>query len=263
MTMANQLPTLIYEDLLPTRDYIQEVAQLLGNLQQAFLPQQVRIGQDGLEVGLRGLLTRPFGVEKTEVHASLDFVRSKVRLGSSSWSLDEYAVSEIYNNVQVWLASKGQTVTIERPKFKIPPPRFDNHQASLYATSLWWMDAQFQDLQSSLKEGRTSPILLHPNHLDFSFIWFPYDDKRQIVIGYSTGDDDVTEPYIYCVAYPQPADFLKLTLPPHAQRWHLSSFPDFHAAVLPYEKLRSSSQPVQLFQEFTSTLLRATRTLFG
>lgn len=257
--MADKLPSLQYEDLLPTRDYLREVALVLGSLQRAFLPKHPRDWQHGLEINIRGLITQPFTVGGDEIRASLDLVRHKVRLGDSFWSLKEYAAPEIFNNIRSWLESRGENATLEQPKFEKHIQHYDSHQASLYAEALWWIDIQFRALKANIAEGMTSPILLYPHHFDLSLVWFPHDDERQLAIGFSTGDDTIAEPYLYLTAYPEPGGFTTLHLPDGAH-WQTAGF---SGAILPYSVLASSDEPEQLFRDYGETTIKTARPLLG
>jgi hypothetical protein len=256
--MEPKLPHLIYEDLAPTRDYLQAVAHTLGSLQRAFLAKDPHDWQYGLEVNLRGLITQPFMIKDEQVRASLDFVRHKVRLGGSSWSLSEYSPPEIFNNVRLWLENREIQVSLEQPKSKTHTTHFDPQQASYYAAALWWLDTQFRELRASLSDGLVSPILLYPHHFDLSLVWFPQNDEQQLAIGFSSGDETIIEPYIYLTAYPEPTGFTKLTLPRGAY-WQPSGF---SGAILPYSALSASADPIGLFRDFAG-VFAAARPLTG
>lgn len=257
--MKSKLPQLIYEDLVPTRDYLQEVSLALSSLQRAFVPKNPRDWQYGLEVNVRGLLTQTFMVKDKEAQASLDLVKRKVRLGGSSWLLSDYAPTEIFNNIRAWLESSGVKIDLSQPKFAAKPPRFDSQQADLYAAALWWMNEQFCWLKETLHKGLTSPILLYPHHFDLSLVWFPHDDERQLAIGFSSGDETIAEPYLYLTAYPEPAGFTKLDLPEEAYYQTAG----FSGAILTYDKLSASPDPVKLFRDYAVNTLAAAQPLLG
>jgi len=257
--MKPELPPLIYKDLVPARNYLQEVALILSSLQRAFIPKDPHDWQYGLEVTVRGLITQPFMIKGEAVRASLDLVRRKVRLQDSSWPLSDYTPAEIFNNIQVWLASHAVKVNLSQPKFSTKAPRFDKQQADLYAASLWWLDGQFRWLKLKLQQGLTSPILLYPHHFDLSLVWFPHNDERQLAIGFSSGDETIAEPYLYLTAYPEPSGFTNLDIPREA--YYQTS--GFSGAILPYDKLSTSADPVKLFHNYSLSTLTAASPLFG
>jgi len=256
----SELPKLIYKDLVPTRNYIQEVAHVLGALQRALLKRDPHDWYYGLEVGPRGLLTQPLKVTgKQDIRAALDFVRFKVRLDGNAWPLRDYGGPQIFKNIQAWLQSQVPGVNISQPEFAGGPRNFDRYQADLYAAALWWMDGQFRVLKGSLKGGLTSPILLYPHHFDLSLVWFPNKDEKQLAIGFSTGDQTIAEPYLYFTAYPEPSGFTKLTIPKGAY-WQTDGF---SGAILPYARLSASNDPEALFNSYANELMSAARPLIS
>jgi hypothetical protein len=257
--MKSELPKLIHEDMVPTRNYIQEVAHVLSALQRALVKRDPHDWRYGLEVGPRGLLTQPLKIGSKEVRASLDLVRHKVRLEGNAWPLRDYAAPEILKHIQMWLQGQKVNALISQPEFASGVRHFDRHQADLYAEALWWMDGQFRVLKSSLKGGLTSPVLLYPHHFDLSLVWFPHDDERQLAVGFSTGDQTIAEPYLYLTAYPEPAGFTKLDIP-KGTFWQTAGF---SGAILPYAVLSASADPKALFREYAHGIMSATRPLIG
>jgi hypothetical protein len=256
--MNKMLPELDSAGLGPTRDCLREVALVLGRLQRAFLPENPRQWEHGLEVTMRGISTQALKIGDEEVRASIDLVRGKVRLGNDKWPLKEIDGPALLKILQEWLVSKGIDVEIDPPKFDNPAWQIDKDQVVAYADALWWIDERFRQLKASLAEGVTSPILLYPHHFDLSLVWFPYDDERQLGLGFSTGDENVAEPYLYLTAYPEPAKFTDIKLPAgaHGQK------DGFSGAVLPYAKLQASADPEGLFEEFAAGTFAAARPLF-
>lgn len=224
--MLERLPVLVYEDLRPTRDYLQDVAKVMGKLQQAYLPKSPHDWQYGLEVTMRGISTQTFKVDGQSTRALLDLVRHKLRLGDQNWPLRENPPAKLFEDIQALMGIK-----LVEPDFVPDVREYDPEQADKYAAAVWWMERQFDQLKENLKTGVTSPILLYPHHFDLSLVWFPDDDERQLAVGWSTGDETIIEPYVYLTAYPEPAGF--------------------SGAVLPYAKLQASKDPEGLFGEFT------------
>jgi hypothetical protein len=249
--MANTLTALSYDDLAPTRDYLRDVALAMGSLQRGFLPPSAHDWQHGLEVTMRGLSTQPFIVNGQEIQVVLDLVTNKVRLGETYWQLDEYSGAEIFKNFKVWLEAKNIKVELEQPEFI--GKQFDPGQAKDYAGALWWANKQFQIIKARMSPGMTAPILLYPHHFDLSLVWFPYDDEdeRQVSIGFSTGDETVTEPYIYLTVYPASDELKNVNLPPGAY-FQQQGFTGF---VLPYIQLQQSQDPEALLHSFTEQII--------
>jgi uncharacterized protein DUF5996 len=242
----NNLPPLRADQLAGTRGYLRDIALALGSLQRAFLPRHPRFWQYGLEVSMRGFSTQSFVANGGEQRVLADLVKSKLRLDGQNWLLADLDGRKLFKRLEAW-AGTG----LEKPEFA-GPEGFDDKQAAAYAAALWWLEEQFRRLKTEITEGVTSPILLYPHHFDLAMSWFPYDDDRQLTIGWSTGDDNVTGPYLYITAYPEPAAFKQAGLPAGAA-WQSQGF---SGAVLPYAGLQSSRDPAGLFGQFAGFFKR-------
>jgi hypothetical protein len=255
--MGQVLPALNSKDLGPTRDRLQAAALVLSSLQRAFIPKHPRQWQYGLEVNMRGLSTQPCKLRGEELRGTLDIVKHKVRLGGDRWPLTAYDGAQLFSEVQVWLQSQGIETELEPPKFA-DSGEFNPEQATLYGEALWWLEEQFRELKGSIKTGVTSPILLYPHHFDLSLVWFPHDDERQLSVGWSTGDENIAESYLYLTASPEPDGFKSIKLPDEAH-WQTEGF---SGGVLPYAALAGSDSPDKLFKQFAEDTFKAARPLF-
>ncbi|HEX4775093.1 MAG TPA: DUF5996 family protein [Candidatus Saccharimonadales bacterium] len=250
------LPDLELDKLGPTRDYLHDAAKILGKLQQAFLPKSPRDWHYGLEVTLRGISTQQFELNGQPTKALIDLVQHKLRLGDQNWRLRENPPAQLFTEVGKWLTAQGIDTPVEEPQFSDGVAEFDHEQADAYAAALWWIDQQFRQLRGDLTDGVTAPILLYPHHFDLSLVLFPWDDERQVAVGWSTGDETIPEPYIYLTAYPEPPDFKKTELPAEAQ-WQSEGF---SGAVLLYNELAKADNPAELFRHFTEPIFSTFRT---
>ena len=240
------LPAIHYEDLLPTRNYLQDIALVLGALQRGFLPENPHDWQHGLNVNLRGITTQGFLVKGNESFASLDLHVNKVRLGRDNWRLGEYDAPEILTNFKAWMSDLGVELALDEPIFSNASKGFDPIQASVYSEVLWWMNDRFGQIKTSLEQGLTSPVLLYPHHFDLSLVWFPKNDDKQLGIGFSTGDQVIPEPYVYITSYPEPNGFTDITLPEGCY-WQNT---EFSGAIMPYSILSKSQDPVESLNSF-------------
>jgi hypothetical protein len=257
--MAHQLPTIIYEDILPTRDYLREICLVLGSIQRTFLAKDPHDWHYGLVVNVRGIVTQSFMTNEGEMNVSLDLVRHKVRVGNTSWALSEYTPLEIYNNLAAWFEHHAVSTPIISPKFTYSPHGYSDAQATGYAQALWWLNSEFMKLKDQLSEGFTSPIYLYPHHFDLSLVWFPFSDERQLAIGFSTGDDVISEPYLYLTAFPQLHGFHRIAKPDEAY----FQTTGFSGLVLPYSYLSESRDPHELFTVYGLQSLLSARKLFS
>ncbi|MDB5170345.1 MAG: hypothetical protein JWO35_39 [Candidatus Saccharibacteria bacterium] len=247
----NALPLLIAEDLIPTRNYIQDVVKVLGSLQLAYVAPNEHEWQYGLEVTMRGISTQEMMVGGQHIRATVDLVKHKVRIGDTNWSLEEYAAPEILNHNKVWLTARSQRVELEQPEFSADTKYFDAKQAAHYAEALWWLEKRFKGIKTDLDTGLTSPILLYPHHFDIALSWFPQNDTKQLSLGFSSGDESIKEPYLYLTAYPEPDGFTNRELPAEAY-WQTAGF---RGAILPYARLQASQAPDAVFDDYASLIL--------
>lgn len=255
-----KLPELHYENLLPSRNYLQNICLVMGAVQRAFLPPNEHEWQHGLKVNSRGIMTQEFIAGDQPIRLSLDLVAHKLRLGETNWLLEDYAAPELLKNIKVWFQSRGIEMVLEEPEFISGKSVFSIEQAEAFSNALWWFERQFSAIKSSRIDGLTSPVLLYPHHFDLAMTWFPYDDERQLSIGFSTGDEAVTEPYVYLTAYPEPAAFHETGLNGGAY-WQTK---DFRGAVLPYSALQSTSDSAAVLQSFAKGLFdRGSQLLAG
>jgi hypothetical protein len=250
------LPTLIFEDLVLTRDYLRDLGVVMSRLQRLYLEPHPRQWEHGLEVTMRGFSTQTLKISSGENRLLLDLVKHKLRIGGSNWRLDDYSPPELLKNINVWLESHKIGQKIERPEFR--RSAYSRDQATSYAEALWWFDHQLKLTKVDLIEGVTSPVLLYPHHFDLALSWFPWDDERQFTLGWSTGDENIAEPYAYLTAYPELKRYQDLELPGEAF-WQTTGF---SGAIMPYTALQSAEDPAALFHRFALDTMLAGRDLF-
>src|SRR5690349_19234027 len=120
------LPVLIYEDLAPTRDFLQDVAKVVGKLQQLFLPADPQDSQRGLEVCDDGLMSQPFKLNGETYQAFICFSLGCVELDHTSWELAHHSAQQLLEELQHWVKSKGSDQIIETPQFVTSQPQLDH-----------------------------------------------------------------------------------------------------------------------------------------
>lgn len=241
---------LIYEDLKPTRDYLQDIAKIMGKLQQVFVSPAPHDWHKGLEVNQVGLCTQDLGENQRFV---LDFLTGELSIGNRKMPLKGQPALKVFDYVSVWAEQNRARGPVEKPELVTTEPVYDIHQASELFAALHFTHDVFKDFSGNLSNGTLSPLLLYPHHFDFSLVWFPKDDDEQLGFGFSTGDSDVSEPYYYVTQYPEKAAFKGITLMPPGF-WQSQGF---SGAVLPYNDIALATDPRQLVLEFLTTLLAA------
>jgi len=243
----DRLPTIDYHQLAPTRDYLQDVAKVVGKLQQLFLPADQHQWQRGLAVWSDGLMSRPFAPKGETYQALINFKEGDLQLHNTSWELAHHnSAQQIFDEMQHWLNEQGLDYRLEKPQLVTQQPQFDVDQASLLADALSWIEDRFEELQRPMRPGTFSPVLLYPHHFDLSLSWYPNQNERQLSIGFVVADNYIAEPYFYITAYPQPPKF-------DQTGWPSPSFwfnQGFSGGVLKYADLRAFEKPADLLEEF-------------
>ena len=236
-----------YVAMMSTRDYLQDVAKVIGKAQQVFLPQNPHEWQKGLEITAEGLVSQTFQTNAGDTRIILDMRKGEVRIDDKTWPLVVPA-SELLLQLEEWAGKE-----IAQPDFMTHEPTFKANEAHVLADVLGWVREQLQKLKNGTNTGSTSPILLFPHHFDASLVWFPDDTEKQLSFGFSTGDETITEPYFYSTAYPEPPEFTNIELPEHAFWQHQ----DFSGAVITYNVLAEKPDAEEVLQTYFASLLQA------
>ncbi len=248
--MSQSLPSLNYKDFLSTRRVVQDVLRVMSAWQRAFLLPDPHSWEHGLEVHMRGVVTKPCRVGNTVQSISMDIVRHKVRFGVQSWELHKSSGQEIFAWLSHWIQAEGLEATLMRPSFSKSEGNYSPTQLDRYAGALWWMNDQLHSIANQLNGGLKSPILLYPHHFDIALSWYPYNDERQLTIGFLPGDMHVKKPYIYLTAYPEPPALAFLDKP-EAVLWQKEGF---HGFVMPYSRLRMRADPETVLRSFAGMM---------
>ena len=252
-----QLVALDPKDFGPTRDYLHNVAKVLGKFQQSAAPAEPHDWHYGLTPVEVGLVTRELKFGNEMVQVVLDMAAGIVRIAGTQWSLEEFDAREILNNLKVWQQSRGYAGNIATPDFG-PAGQFNLAQSQALHATFWQLTQYAETLRAKLDTGLSSPILVYPHHFDLSLVWFPWDDEQQLGFGFSTGDETIAEPYLYITAYPEPATFTELELP-NGAFWQQTGF---SGAILPYAELRHQAQPERLLKIYAEQTMLKAKELF-
>lgn len=245
-------------DMRATRDYLQDAAKVLGRLQLAFMEPQPHDWQYGLQVFEDGFMTQPLVIGDEPQQAVLDLQLGQLQVGGTAWELAKYSPSQLLDELRKWLSTQATPQKLPDLSNPVAGATFNLDTARALGTAFWSLEQYFETLRTQLSDGVLSPVLVYPHHFDLSLTWFPGDDDKQLSVGFSTGDETITEPYLYLTAYPEPAGFTALELPSGAY-WQTTGF---SGAILPYAVLQGSSHPEQLLQTYVADTLYAARKLF-
>ncbi|MGZ6005050.1 MAG: DUF5996 family protein [Candidatus Saccharimonadales bacterium] len=243
----SSLPMLDLAQLAPTRDYLQDIAKIVGKAQQQFLPADPNAWDKGLLVTSIGLSSQ----ELNDNQFIIDFKKSQLRGFGQSWQLGSIHPREILQAIR---SLTGRQV--ETPELATDIVAYDPAQAERLLEVLYFSAQELSDLGRKLTDGAVSPVLLYPHHFDVSLVWYPHrlaagdSDQRQFTMGFSIGDQDINQAYFYVTAYPEPAGFTAIKLPPPAY-WQNQGF---SGAILNYADI-AAKNPSKLLDEFFGTIL--------
>lgn len=205
----SSLPKLDYAQLAPTRNYLQEVAKVIGKAQQQFLPTDPNSWNKGLLVTSNGLSTQEMDGQQFVI----DFYKDEVRGFGNSWKLGQIEPAQLLQEIK---DATGKPV--ETPEHSDLPLAYEQKQAEALAEAFQFASQELAVLSHRIESGVKSLVLLYPHHFDVSLVWFTHrlsaeeSDERQYTFGFSSGDEDVAQPYFYAVAYPEPDTYKNIQL---------------------------------------------------
>lgn len=208
-----------------TRDTLQIYAKLLGKIQQSLIPAQRHFWHYGLVVSENGIKTQDFDGK----HLLLNLKSHQLELigakASKILSLAGQTASTICEQALIMLENQDVNATIDQSLFTDSKPLvYVPSQAEQFAVAL----SHIADLTKAFKaelKGESSPVQLFPHHFDLSLTWFsgrkvpgkdPDDEDasdESVGFGFSTGDEDIPEAYLYVTAYPTPNKWNQAELP--------------------------------------------------
>jgi hypothetical protein len=141
---------------------------------------------------------------------------------------------------------------------------YDSKAAEHYWQALSRIDSVLKRFKRHL-DSVTSPVQMWPHHFDLAMAWFtgrmvpgidPKDEEsadEQMNFGFSTGDENIPDPYFYITAYPRSENLTSTAMPADAI-WHMR---DWQGAVMPYEALVKVSNPEGKLFEFLKRIQAA------
>jgi hypothetical protein len=245
-----------------TRDTIHQRCRAVGAVAREFgtpLPHWWHVAL--LPVGST-LETRPLGTAAGHTfRIAVDLVGGTARIANPVAAI-EYSIGVPTSEFVEWLmaacSDQGAAIVLDPGDFAAPDV-FDTAQAAAIAGMF---DATAGTLRRFAEEigGDQSPVQVWPHHFDMALTWFSgrrvpdiedHDDEaaaEQITVGFSTGDESVTDPYVYATAYPQPDDLTGEALPPPG-RWTTAQ-DGFAGAILAHADAVATGDPGEAILRF-------------
>lgn len=253
--MTRLLTPMPLESWRPTRDTLQGLSRILGEIRQADAPREPHWFHISLRLYARGLMTPPMiaGDRVFEVRINLTSHRIEVFTddgGEAALKIPGRKTTALVDDLQTSMNRLAIKSSVDWSRLDTSmPSEYDVDQVRIFWYNLLTIHQMFTRFKGTVR-GHTGPVQLWPHHFDLAFLWFsgrqvpgqdPADEEasqEQMNFGFSTGDNEITEPYFYITMYPFPDRMDAITLPGGAY-WNTS----WKGAVLPLATLSKSRQP--------------------
>jgi hypothetical protein len=280
-----ELPTAAWSKTYAT---LHLLAQIIGKIRLARSPWLNHSWHVALYVTARGLTTSPIPDGTRTFQIDLDFIDHHSRISTSDGAIHELAlagqsVGSFYRATMAALSELGIDVEIDETPNELPEPiRFsqDRQHASYdpeavrrFLQILVNADRVFKQFRTAFL-GKASPVHFfwgsfdlavtrfsgrraprHPGgvpHLADDMVCEAYSHEVSSA-GFWPGSGAIDYPAFYCYAYPEPAGFRTTQVRPEAA-FFSETLGEF---ILPYEAVRTASEPDQILLEFLQSTYEA------
>lgn len=269
-----KFPSLKLSNWIETRDTLQKYCRMVGTIREYSLKPHPHWWHISLRVSERGLTTTPIIINKNnsekEFEIILDLQNHKLIIESNyrelkQISLTGQSLSALCNETCSLLHDLGLITLLDKQKFMDGKPgKYDKEYVDKYWQALKEINRVFNKFRDEL-DGKKSPVQLWPHHFDLSMSWFsgrlipgkdPADveaSEEQIMFGFTTGDELISDPYFYITVYPVPENFPDFEMPDDAQ-WHTDRYT---GGILMYDALVSAENPEEKLLGFFRTFQKA------
>jgi len=279
-------PELPYDAWKDTYATLHMWTQVVGKVALALAPPLNQSWGIALQLGARGLVTRPLHHGPRTLTIEFDFVAHELAIRTSDGEvrtlpLAPRTVADFYREVMDVLRAMSLPVKIWPVPVEIPDPiRFDQdtvHHAydRQYVERLWEILVRCERVLSATRcafIGKASPVHFFWGSFDLAVTRFsgrpapPREgpafmreaySQEVISHGWWPGSGPVLEPAFYAYAVPEPAGLKESPIAPREAYYHreLGEF------VLPYEAVRKSAAPEQALRAFVETTYARAATL--
>ena len=239
--MNQALTAIEYSKVSPTRDYLQDIAKVMASFQQLFIEPDPNHWHTALELTDSGF--------KTQIKNLVFDINDGgvLSIDDEHWKLADLTADSLIERLQTWLDQHALGKKIKVPNLA---NNLNHNQAAAenIIEALTWSEHLFTKIKPMLSIGESSPILLYPHHFDSSMTLF-VQENLQYTLGFSIGDQTISEPYFYTTAYPETKVFTnrKINSPAFWQK------DGFSGVVLKYNDLINLDAPqalvIKYFQE--------------
>ena len=281
-------PALPYDEWRQTRDTLHMYTQVVGKLRLALSPFEPQWGHVPLYLTSRGLSTSPMPVGERTMDAELDLIGHEVVLRASDGVIERrqlggsvagfYAdVLRMLQRMEVDAAITPVPAEVSDP---IPFPDDRTHRtyvrehAGRFFEVLSRVDSVLKEHRARFR-GKVTPVQFYWGTFDLAVTRYsgravepPRDrgviarvsgDAEVICAGWWPGDDRRPEPAFFAYGYPAPAGIEKAAIGPDAAAWSQAA----GEFLLPYEEVRSSSDPRGAIHQFLDSTYLAAAEMMG
>jgi hypothetical protein len=281
-------PALPYADWKDTYATLHMWSQVIGKIALKTAPPINHSWGIALQLGTRGLITRPLFSESRRFTLEFDFVSHQLLLRTAdgverALALEPMTVAEFYRRVMALLDEVGIRVRIWSMPVEIPNPiRFEqdtihHHYEREPVERLWTILKSCDRALSQCRcafVGKCSPVHFFWGSFDLAVTRFsgrsapPREgpafmqeaySHEVISHGFWPGNDMIPEPVFYAYAAPEPAGFKESRVEPSAAYYKT----DMGEFLLPYEAVRTAADPDAALARFVQTTYEAGSRLAG
>jgi hypothetical protein len=266
--------------------------QIVGKIRLALAPWTNHSWHVTLYVTARGLTTSPIPYGRRVFEIRFDFIDHTLRIVTADGKLESIAleprsVADFYRIVMATMKDLGLRVNINTVPNEvvdsIPFQKDETHRAyDPAAANRFWRilvqtDRVFKEFRSRFC-GKCSPVHFFWGSFDMAVTRFsgrpapPHPGgvphlpdavtreaySREVSsLGFWPGNEAMPEPIFYSYAYPEPPGFSSAKIAPAAAAYN----PQLKEFVLPYEAVRTASDPDDVLLQFAESAYDAAATL--
>lgn len=267
---SGPFPVLSLDGWRETRDTLAGYSKVLGKIRRALTPPQKHWWHASLRVSATGVTTTPVWADGRMFEVMLDLTAHQCRVTTSdgrqhSLPLQGQSAADFCRELQLALDALVLPVALDQSVCAdTTPDLYAADSVKRYWQALSRIDGVFKRFRHGFQE-ESSPVQLWPHHFDLALLWLsgrlvpgqdPDDPEyadEQMNFGFSTGDEEIADPYFYATAYPMPGAFPRAPLPDGAH-WHTVGWT---GAILPYAALADANNPEAYLLTFLRTVHQA------
>jgi Family of unknown function (DUF5996) len=285
------LPELPLAEWEPTKDTLQLWVQIVGKVRLAASAPRNHWWHVPLYLDARGLTTRRMHANGVAFEIVFDFVDHRLVVSTNRGDVESFdlhdglSVADFDRKLHAILADLGVDVAIQESPYRLAattPFRDDREHASYDREAVerfWrildWTDGVFEEFAGWFC-GKTSPVHVFWHSFDIAVTRFsgkrtpepPADlvnreaySHEVISFGFWAGDQNVREPSYYSYTSPEPEGLRQQPLHPKEAVW--ADQGSSSLALLPYEAVRTASDPRSTLLAFLESAYRAGAELAG